>query len=259
MKNELVIVNVNDIQIEVQPDVEHDWLLSTKDVAEGYGLSTSGLRSAKSTNADELEEGKHWVVRDTDTLGGKQKVTMWTKRGVVRLGFFIKTPMAKEFRDWAEDYIINERALHVNTPMIPQNFSDALKLAYEQSLQIEQLSLENTVMKPKVDAYDDLHSTDSLIMPEQAHKRITPNPRVLSKILRDKEGLFYHNNKKQNIPTTKALEKGWLVLRECADRDDPSILRQQMMYTYEGLEVIHKIAKKYAKSGELKLIKGATK
>lgn len=93
MKNELV--KVNDITIEVQPDVEHDWLLSTKDVAEGYGLSESGLRSAKSANIDELEEGKHFInVRNTD-VGGKPRV-MWTKRGVVRLGFFIKTPMAKE-------------------------------------------------------------------------------------------------------------------------------------------------------------------
>ena len=36
-----------DITIEVQPDVEHEWLLSTKDVAEGYGLSESGLRNTK--------------------------------------------------------------------------------------------------------------------------------------------------------------------------------------------------------------------
>lgn len=90
-------------------DSQHDWLLSTKDVAEGYGLSRSGVQKAKDRYTDELEEGKHWVVTDSHTLGGKQKTTFWTKRGVVRLGFFIKTPMAKEFRDWAEDYIVNER------------------------------------------------------------------------------------------------------------------------------------------------------
>jgi hypothetical protein len=61
--------------------------------------------------------------------------------------------MAKEFRDWAEDYIVNERAQVVVAPMVPQNFSEALKLAYEQSLQIEKLSLENNVMKPKVEYY----------------------------------------------------------------------------------------------------------
>ena len=76
-------------------------------MADGYGLSEVGLRSTKSRNADEFEEGKHWVVAKYNTLGGTQKTVMWTKRGVVRLGFFIKTPMAKEFRDWAEDYIVS--------------------------------------------------------------------------------------------------------------------------------------------------------
>ena len=53
-----------DITIEVQPDVEHEWLLSTKDVAEGYGLSEGGLRSAKSKNSEELEEGKHLAMME---------------------------------------------------------------------------------------------------------------------------------------------------------------------------------------------------
>ena len=66
-------------------------------MADGYGLSEVGLRSTKSRNADEFEESKHWVVAKCNTLGGTQKTVMWTKRGVVRLGFFIKTPMAKEF------------------------------------------------------------------------------------------------------------------------------------------------------------------
>ncbi|WNY97694.1 hypothetical protein SUSP_000112 [Sulfurospirillum sp. 'SP'] len=76
-------------------------------MADGYGLSEVGLRSTKSRNADEFEEGKHWVLLQNATkLGGRPPI-MWTKRGVVRLGFFIKTPMAKEFRDWAEDYIVS--------------------------------------------------------------------------------------------------------------------------------------------------------
>ena len=71
--------------------------MSTKDVAEGYGLSEGGLRSAKSKNSEELEEGKHWAVANRNTLGGKQQTVMWTKRGVVRLGFFIKTPSHSTF------------------------------------------------------------------------------------------------------------------------------------------------------------------
>lgn len=114
MSKDLVVVKVNDIEIEVQPDSQHDWLLSTKDVAEGYGLSESGVRSVKERYADELEEGKHWVLSQSETKVGRP-ATMWTKRGVVRLGFFIKTPMAKEFRDWAEDYISSKTSSDTST------------------------------------------------------------------------------------------------------------------------------------------------
>ena len=34
---------------------------------------------------------------------------MWTKRGIIRLGFFIKSDRARLFRDWAEELIINPR------------------------------------------------------------------------------------------------------------------------------------------------------
>lgn len=32
--------------------------------------------------------------------------TLWTKRGIVRLGFFIRSEQAKLFRNWAEELII---------------------------------------------------------------------------------------------------------------------------------------------------------
>lgn len=74
--------------IEVQPDVEHEWLLSTKDVAEGYGLNTNALSMTKSRNADEFIEGKHLVytLTERESVRGASKTVMWTKRGVVRLG-----------------------------------------------------------------------------------------------------------------------------------------------------------------------------
>ena len=73
-------------------------------------LTIQSLAQAKKNNEDELTEGKHWLRLEVQTKGGKQKVIHWTKKGIVRLGFFIKSENAKKFRDWAEDYIVNERA-----------------------------------------------------------------------------------------------------------------------------------------------------
>lgn len=149
-------VKINDeLEVEVVPNEEHEWLLSTKDVAEGYGLSESGVRKAKERYQDELEEGKHYLtVTDShaQNITGNSKartVTMWTKRGVARLGFFIKTPMAKEFRDWAEDYIIDGQSKRTaqSQPALPQTYLEALKelVAKEEMLQLQ---------APKVEVYD---------------------------------------------------------------------------------------------------------
>ena len=56
--------------------------------------------------------------------GYKFKQIFWTKRGIVRLGFFIKSERAKMFRDWAEDLVINK-----------------IDEAYQVQAQVQQLSL----------------------------------------------------------------------------------------------------------------------
>lgn len=63
---------------------------------------------------------------DSHTFGGAQQSVYWTKKGVVRLGFLIKSPLTIKFRDWAEDYIINKQEV-VKTPQIPKNYIEALE------------------------------------------------------------------------------------------------------------------------------------
>jgi len=89
------------------PHPLHVFLMSGKQVAEGYGVTEQNVREHKRKNANEFVENKHWGVRNSDTLGGKQDVVFWTLRGVMRLGFMIKSESAKEFRDWAEDTLFN--------------------------------------------------------------------------------------------------------------------------------------------------------
>jgi len=61
-------------------------------------LQQAQLMLEMERKTSELEEGKHFINVTNIDIGGKQKVRMLTKCDVVRLGVFIKTPMAKEFR-----------------------------------------------------------------------------------------------------------------------------------------------------------------
>lgn len=98
-----------ELAVNVLPNLEHEFLMTTKEVAHGYGTSDYVIRKTKERHDFELIEGKHYFIAGTFCHGEMQlphNAVLWTKRGIVRLGFFIKSERAKLFRDWAEDVII---------------------------------------------------------------------------------------------------------------------------------------------------------
>lgn len=100
------VLEVGAESVMLTPDAEHEFTAGTIEVAIGYGVTPDAIRMQKHRHADELIEGKHWVVTDRYAAGGTQQVTLWTKRGIVRLGFFIRSERARLFRDMAEDLVI---------------------------------------------------------------------------------------------------------------------------------------------------------
>lgn len=116
MLTEMNLKVTEELSVNVLPNVTHEFLMTTKEVANGYGTSTYAIQQAFHRKSDELIEGKHFFT--ALTFCQSEKIThpkelnlphnaiLFTKRGIVRLGFFIKSERAKLFRDWAEDVII---------------------------------------------------------------------------------------------------------------------------------------------------------
>lgn len=131
-----MLVRYQNIEMEVRPDDAHEWLLESALVAEGYGVTTDAIRQHKSRNADEFVEGKHFTTVTNSHGGGN--VTMWTKKGVVRLGFFIRSERAKAFRDWAEDLIINQLQRKPSTNIdLMQMYLDELRASEQRIHRVE--------------------------------------------------------------------------------------------------------------------------
>lgn len=103
----MLLVQFDETELSLIENHEHEFLLSNKDVAIGYGVSIDTIRSHLSKNQNEFIEGKHYIV---DKSYKNTRKIFWTKKGIVRLGFFIKSESAKKFRDWAEDYIVNQKS-----------------------------------------------------------------------------------------------------------------------------------------------------
>lgn len=95
--------------VNVMPNEAHEYLMTSREVAHGYGSTNYVVRTTLMRHGDELIEGKHFVKGCnimSHPLSIQPHQILWTKRGVVRLGFFIKSERAKLFRDWAEELII---------------------------------------------------------------------------------------------------------------------------------------------------------
>ncbi|EAI7630049.1 hypothetical protein HT421_001244 [Campylobacter coli] len=68
------------------------------ELAISYETSKQNINSTKNYHADELIENIHYFYDYEQTKGGRQRVIKWTLEGVYMLGFFIKSPKAKEYR-----------------------------------------------------------------------------------------------------------------------------------------------------------------
>lgn len=140
------------LTVAVVQDSSFEFLMSTKDVAIGYGVAEASIRSHKGLHRDELTENVHFVMglltsvektnARTDACVGKtnlgsnppNKHILWTKAGVVRLGFFIKSDRAKLFRDWAEKIILKVSAPAIELPMAKRKRHN--RLTQERLLEI---------------------------------------------------------------------------------------------------------------------------
>lgn len=102
-----------ELAVNVIPNENYEYLMTTKEVANGYGVTEYAILKNKLSLSSELAEGKHFVKGNAIAItnGNSQlkvahNAILWTKRGVVRLGFAMRSERAKLFRDWAEELII---------------------------------------------------------------------------------------------------------------------------------------------------------
>lgn len=147
--NLLPMVVTEGVTVNVLPNEVHEYLMTTKEIAVGYGTSTYAIQQAFHRNGAELIKGKHFVTALTicqselpKQLRCAHNATLWTKRGIVRLGFFIKSERARLFRDWAEELVItraeNRQQSLFDTPQkqLPAKRTKANRLTAERLLSI---------------------------------------------------------------------------------------------------------------------------
>ncbi len=138
------------LAVAVIQNPNYEFVMSVKDVALGYGVSSGNIRNQMFRNQDEFIEGKHFVkgVCFSNALPKVQPHAIyWTKAGVIRLGFFIKSDRAKLFRDWAENVILNVIAKPVSLPPVTKRRHNRLSQERLVSILADVARIEETELR----------------------------------------------------------------------------------------------------------------
>ncbi len=119
-------ITVNGFSLNVKSYAD-TFLISNKEVAEGFGVAEETIRYQKTQGSSEYLEGIHYTTVGNPN-GGLGK-TMWTKKGIVLLGFRLReTAQTIAFRDWATDFILEKnsdyRVLSSQAELVKQIWSD---------------------------------------------------------------------------------------------------------------------------------------
>ena len=105
---------MNSLFTQQAPQVEilNFQTFTTDYIAKRYGVSEATIRSHKKLHADEIIENIHFITEQNKFGVNEIK---WTLRGIIKLGMFIRSKEAKNFRLWAEQElektILSELAL----------------------------------------------------------------------------------------------------------------------------------------------------
>lgn len=97
-------------------------LMTTKQLAEVYGVSPATIRSHMLDHADEVREGHHFYrVGKINAVKSLIKPHFWTPEGWLRMGFYIKSERAKLVRDWAEMVCVDQLRSAPQGPTAPHS------------------------------------------------------------------------------------------------------------------------------------------
>lgn len=211
---------VRTVEIEGQP-----WLVG-KDVADILGYVNS--RDALAKHVDEDDK----LTSQIATAGQMRNQTVINESGLYSLILSSKLPQAKEFKRWVTSEVLPSIRKHgaymtdqvaYNITHNKQALADLLLMAGNQlkekeavikHLEAEKavLSVENTIMKPKADYFDELVDRNLLTSFRETAKQLKIKERKFIDFLMEKK--YIYRDKKGKLQPTANKNDGLFEVKE---------------------------------------------
>ena len=207
-----------------------------KDVCEVLGIGNSRMV------ADRLDEDEKGVSQ-IDTPGGLQNVSIISESGLYNVILRSDKPEAKPFRKWVTSevlpsirksggYIAGQDQL---TPeeLMAKALQVANKTLAEREARISALTVQNTIMAPKAEYFDELVDRNTLTSFRDTAKELGIKPKAFVEWLLDKKFIF--RDKKGKLMPREGKGDGLFEVKE-AKNDKTQWSGVQTLVTPKGRE-----------------------
>lgn len=218
MNNEIQIFNYNDREVRtVQKDGEPWFVL--KDVCAVLGISDHKVAARR------LEEDEGCQIPLTDSIGRKQEMLCINESGLYNVILRSDKPEAKPFRKWVTSEVLpsirkNGGYIAGQESMTPAELmASALLMAQrtlaEREARIADLTVQNQIMLPKAEYFDDCMARGGLMNFRDTAKLLgLKQKELIDNLLRDR--YLYRDKRGRLLPYEKRND-GYLQVKEAFD------------------------------------------
>lgn len=187
-----------------------------KDVCVALGVNNSRMV------ADRLDDDEKGVSQ-IDTLGGKQSMIVINEPGLYNIILRSDKPEAKPFRKWVTSEVLpsirkNGGYIAGQEQMTPEELMAkallvANKTLAERDARISELTVQNTIMQPKAEYFDELVDRNTLTNFRETAKELGISEKAFIRFLIDKKYIF-RNQRGKLMPYANRSD-GWFEVKEC--------------------------------------------
>lgn len=213
--NEMQIFNYQNNEVRTVDLNGEPWFV-LKDVCEVLGLTDTG-RTAERLDADEL-------TRTTLVSGGQaREMYIINESGLYNVILRSDKPEAKPFRKWVTSVVLPSIRKHGGyiagqEQLNPQELMAKALLVAQKTLadreaRISELTVQNQVMLPKAEYFDELVDRNLLTSFRETAKQLEIKEKVLIQFLLDKKYLY--RDKKGKLMPYADKNNGLFEVKEC--------------------------------------------
>lgn len=214
--NELQVFTYQESQVRtIQKDGEPWFVL--KDVCSVLGIADHKVVSRR------LEEDEVCLIPLTDSIGRQQETSIINESGLYNVTLRSDKPEAKPFRKWVTSevlpsirktggYIQGQDQLSPEE-LMAKALMVAQKTLADREARISQLTVENQIMAPKAEYFDELVERNTLTNFRETAKLLEVPPKKFVDFLLEKK--FLYRGKNGKLLPMESRNDGYFQVKEC--------------------------------------------